>query len=427
MTQTNPSIAPPVEDVFASNDTPPMLPDKNQPSLAGAIFDIGVHLRYNLRSQQTELMQMEADAIPSVPTHQWVVITDRAENRLRDVLTRRFTCQSATGPKPMTYSQQQWKLVVGAHLCSREVDPFLEWLNDLPAWDATPRIDNLLRELFNAEDCALTRWVSQYLFLGPVHRTYTPGAKLDEMPVLVGAQNIGKSSLLSNLFPDEHSEWFSDGLNLAADPKLRAEAIQGRVVVEVSEMAGSNKADLDSLKTFMARRDDGTLRLAFRHNPEPSPRRACFIGTTNRLDSLPNDPSGNRRFVPISLHPPSGAIEPYLAIHRDQLWAEALYRHAQGLSPRIPRDLTTLASKAAEKHRNRDTVIEDALDLLPPDWRGTLGETAQKIGLVGVNDATRLSQRDSRRISSAFTGNGWIMRQRRVEGVMRREWQKEAA
>ena len=258
-------------------------------------------------------------------------------------------------------------------------------------------------------------------------QAHTPGAQLAEMPVLVGKQGIGKSALLLNLFPSEHAAWFSDGLHLAADPKIRAEALQGRVVVEVSEMAGSTRADLESLKTFVSRQDDGVLRLAFRHNPEPSPRRCCIVGTTNRLDSLPNDPSGNRRFVPIVLHRPSGAIEPWLALHRAQLWAEALYRHAQDISPRLPRDLMPQATEAAESHRNRDVVIEDALDLLPPDWQGTLAETAQKIGLVGVNEATRLPQRESRRLSSALTGNGWVMRQRRDAGVMRRVWQKETA
>ena len=75
--------------------------------------------------------------------------------------------------------------------------------------------------------------------------------KLAEMPVLVGAQGIGKSALLRNLFPPEYADdWTTDGLHLAADPKVRAEALQGRVVVEAGEMAGANRADLESLKSF---------------------------------------------------------------------------------------------------------------------------------------------------------------------------------
>ena len=192
-------------------------------------------------------------------------------------------------------------------------------------------------------------------------------------------------------------------------------------------MAGATRADLESLKSFISRQDDGGIRLAFRRNPEDAPRRCIIVGTSNRHDVLPNDPTGNRRFIPVVLHRPSQAVEEYMSIHRAQLWAEALYRHAQDISPRLPRDLMPQATEAAESHRNRDVVIEDALDLLPPDWEGTLAETAQKIGLVGVNEATRLPQRESRRLSSALTGNGWVMRQRRDAGVMRRVWRKESA
>ena len=133
-------------------------------------------------------------------------------------------------------------------------------------------------------------------------------------------QGIGKSALLLNIFPPEHAGWMNDGLHLAADPKVRAEALLGRVVVEAGEMAGSTRADLESLKAFVSRQDDGGVRLAFRRNPEPAPRRCIIVGTSNRLDVLPNDPTGNRRFVPVVLNPPTQAVEGYLTLHRDQLW-----------------------------------------------------------------------------------------------------------
>ena len=243
------------------------------------------------------------------------------------------------------------------------------------------------------------------------------------MPVLVGGQGIGKSALLLNMFPPENSVWFNDGLHLAADPKIRAEAIQGRVLVEVSEMAGSTRADLESLKAFVSRQDDGSIRLAWRRNPEPTPRRCIIVGTTNRLDSLPNDPSGNRRFIPINLSPATQAVEPYLAKHRDQLWAEALTRHAAGLTPALPRDLMTSAATAAEAHRNRDVMIEDALDSLSPDFKGTLAEFAHKIGLLSSHDAgARLSIRDSKRLGAALTVRGYKRSQVMTGGVRRREW-----
>ena len=403
----------------------PVLPDKHEPSAARCLRALGVELRYNLRSQRAEIFRFSTDeAIPQTPVLQWFELTDRMEARLRDLVAQRFAYQTDRGPKPLHYAKERWTMVINAHLCSRERDPFLDWLSDRPAWDESPRLDTYLDDLFSAGDSPLVRWAGQFLFLGPVHRAHIPGAKLDEMPVLVGAQGIGKSALLRSMFPPEHSEWVNDGLHLAADPKVRAEALLGRVLVEASEMAGSTRADLESLKAFVSRQDDGGIRLAFRRNPEPAPRRCIVVGTTNRQDVLPNDPTGNRRFVPITLNAATQAVEGYLARHRDQLWAEALARHSAGVTPRLPRTLMPHAAVAAETHRNRDIMIEDALDAaLPPDWEGTLEQAAHKIGLLAAHEAgAKLSMRDSKRLGAALRGSGREMNQVKVGGVKRRIW-----
>ena len=212
----------------------PNLPDLYEPSAARALKALGVELRYNLRSQRAELLQWEKDTIRHAPVLKWLTLTDRMEGRLRDLLARRFTHQTTRGPQPMHYAKTRWELVLSAHLCSRERDPFLEWLNHRPEWDGAGRIDTYLDDLFSAGTSPLVRWAGQFLFLGPVHRAHTPGAKLDEMPILCGAQGIGKSALLLSLFPPEHAEWLNDGLHLASDPKVRAEALLGRVIVEAS-------------------------------------------------------------------------------------------------------------------------------------------------------------------------------------------------
>ena len=62
---------------------------------------------------------------------------------------------------------------------------------------------------------------------------------------------------------------------------MLAEALQGRVIVEASELAGLNRAEIEALKAFLTRQDDGGVRLSWRRNPNPMPRRAIIIGTTN--------------------------------------------------------------------------------------------------------------------------------------------------
>ena len=60
---------------------------------------------------------------------------------------------------------------------------------------------------------------------------------------------------------------FSDSLNLAGTPQERAESMQGRAIVEASELAGVTKADIASLKTFLSRIDDGNVRLSVQTQP----------------------------------------------------------------------------------------------------------------------------------------------------------------
>ena len=347
------------------------------------------------------------------------------EARLRDLIAQRFTYQTVRdGPQPMNYAKERWGMVLNAHLCTRERDPFKDWLSDLAPWDKSPRLDQYLNDLFCAGDGPLVKWVAQFLFLGPIHRAHEPGAQLAEMPVLIGKQGIGKSALLLNMFPIEHRAWVSDGLHLAADAKVRAEALQGRVIVEASEMTGASRADLDSLKTFLSQPDDGGIRLAYRRNPEPRPRTCIIVGSTNRFDALPNDPSGLRRFVPITLNAATQAVEGYMDEHRDQLWAEAICRHTAGINPKLPRNLMPGAAVAAERHRNHDVGIEDALDAtLPPDWTGTLEQAAHKIGLLGENEAgAKLSMRDQKRLGDALTVRGYVKAQVMTGGVRRRVW-----
>ena len=71
--------------------------------------------------------------------------------------------------------------------------------------------------------------------------------------MLRGPQGIGKSTLAARL----GGEWFSDSLTLTdMEDKTGAEKLQGYWLVEISELTGIRKADLDRVKAFISRQDD---------------------------------------------------------------------------------------------------------------------------------------------------------------------------
>ena len=225
----------------------------------------------------------------------------------------------------MKFGRDAWADVLNVLLYGSEVDPFIEWLESLEPWDRTPRLDQWLPQVFTiSERLPLAEWAGRFMVLGAVWRAYHPGKKLDEMPVLIGKGGLGKSTAARFLLPDDRGEWFSDGLHLAADSKVRAESLQGRVMAEVAEMQGSTRADLESLKAFLSRTDDGAVRLAYRKDPELLLRRCVIVGTADRMEPLPND-QNLRRFVPIYLDAGRpNYIREYLDANRAQLWGRGV-------------------------------------------------------------------------------------------------------
>ena len=311
--------------------------------------------------------------------------------------------------------------------CIEWVDPFAEWLDALPRWDGTERLGGWLTEVFTINDPnGLVEWASRFILLGAVTRAYKPGSKLDEMPVLIGRGGIGKSTALRYILPPEMPGLFSDGLNLAGTPQERAEALQGRVIVEASELAGVSRADLQSLKAFLSRVDDGAVRLAYRRDPELMLRRAIIVGTSDVESPLPND-RNLRRWAPVYLQGGNPAkLRQYLDANREQLWAQAVHVYKDGTEARLPDGLLQEQIAATSKARSRNVIIEDAVE----EWCGqrtsgfTLQECAEGIGLSDVNKGTRLTMRDQHRLGAALDGLGYTKRQQRVGGGLKWIWNK---
>ena len=88
-----------------------------------------------------------------------------------------------------------------------------------------------------------------------------------------------------------------------------------------------------------------------------------IVGTTNDPRCLPNDPSGNRRFIPV----PCAAGVPattrtYLDEHRDQMWAEAIHRTRTGKETAyLPDSLAPVQAELAEQFRAVDEVAEEVV------------------------------------------------------------------
>ena len=398
-----------------------IFPRKDADTLAEALKMLGVQMRWNLRKQIPEIKRGQDE---------WKPLNDRLESSLKEKIAGEFF-YITTGEKkvPLYYGRERWTSCLNTVLNEYEIDPLREWLEgDLPEWDGVNRVCHLLNDLFGCDEDILTQWASRYIFLGVVQRTFEAGCKLDEIPVLIGPQGIGKSLFLRLVLPQHDPQLFSDGLVLSSSDKQRAEALQGRAIVEASEMRGSTRGELDSIKSFLTRQDDGIVRLSYRRNPEPSPRRCVIIGTTNKEECLPNDPSGNRRFVPVNCHSGNGwEVEKYLNHNRTQLWAEALWLYLKkGIRANLPQRLYTQQAERVRIHRSKDDLFEDFVEQL--EIKAGEGLPLTDISNRAPSILQRLPNWD-KRITPVLRARGWKNKQVQRHGRRQRVWvppQKEA-
>ncbi|MBR0365848.1 MAG: hypothetical protein IJH94_03490, partial [Clostridia bacterium] len=225
------------------------------------------------------------------------------------------------------YSPAKTKDAVIAAAAERAYHPIKEYLESLPKWDGIPRVDRLLIDYFGAENTAYTKAIIRKTMTAAVARVYTPGIKFDSVLILNGPQGIGKSTFFAKL----GGKWFSDSLTLT-DMKDKAgpEKLQGYWILELGELAGMRKTDVETVKSFISRVDD-KYRASYGVNVENHPRQCVIVGSTNNETGFLRDITGNRRFWPIRV-PADSEKKSWQLTDDDvrQIWAETMVIYHSG-------------------------------------------------------------------------------------------------
>lgn len=268
-----------------------------------------------------------------------------------------------------TFSARNYDIAVTKVADDRSYHPIREFLDALPEWDGVERVDTLLIDYLGAEDNGYIRAVTRKTLVGAITRVMNPGCKFDTMLVLNGPQGIGKSTLIAKL----GGEWFSDSLHLSdTKDKTAAEKLQGYWIIEIGELAGLKKAEVDTLKGFLSKQND-IYRASFGRRTTPHLRQCIFIGTTNAENGYLRDTTGNRRFWPVRV--PGGGAKKVWDISQDeilQIWAEVMNYYKNGESLYLDKNLADMAEKeqrAAMETDEREGMIREYLDtLLPDNW-----------------------------------------------------------
>ena len=316
--------------------------------------------------------------------------TDLDADRLYSWIAEEFGVQ---------FPSEHFNRAINTVSADRGYHPVKEYFASLPEWDGAERIDTLLIDYFNAEDSLYTREAMRKCLVGAVARIYDPGCKFDYMLVLNGPQGIGKSTFFNKLAGD----WFSDSLTMTdMKDKTGAELLQGYWILEVGEMSGMRKADIEMVKSFISRRDD-IYRRAYGRFVERHPRQCIIVGSTNSESGFLRDITGNRRFWPIKI-PGHGKRSPWKMTESDiaQIWAEAKSYYDIGeelIMSKGAENMAREAQREAMEEDPRQAAVEEYLNILLPDNWYELDIDTRKDFLGGSFDA------DNATMTRAYVSN----------------------
>ena len=268
-----------------------------------------------------------------------------------------------------TFSQRYFDIAVAKVTDDRSYHPIREFLQALPEWDKVKRVDTLLIDYLGAADNKYVRAVTRKTLCAAACRVLNPGCKFDTMLVLNGSQGIGKSTLIAKL----GGEWFSDSLSLNdTKDKTAAEKLQGYWILEIGELAGLRKAEVETLRSFLSRQND-IYRASFGKRTTPHPRQCVFFGTTNAESGYLRDTTGNRRFWPVKT-PGGGSKRSWDVTQEDvlQIWAEVMHYVKAGEKLYLDPEVEALAKaeqREAMESDEREGLVREYLEaLLPDNW-----------------------------------------------------------
>lgn len=314
------------------------------------------------------------------------------------------TVSDEDAPRLSTWLHRLWRVKLSPDQCWAAIQvtakrntthPVREYLQSL-RWDRKLRCHRWTVDYLGSADTPYHRAVGLRWLVGAVARIMSPGCQMDAMLILEGPQNAGKSRSARTL---AGADWYCDDIGDVRN-KDSADALRGKWIVELGELASVRRADVEVQKAFLSRRIDH-FRPAYGRVTVDRARQCVFLGTTNE-DEYHTDPTGARRYWAVRV----GAIDlPALERDRDQLWAEALYHHRQGEPHWL--QLDEIRGQIEEQAQRR---VRDPWEARILDW---CDEQIQPVTIdrildhcINIDPAKR-TLADSRRIGAILRANGW--------------------
>jgi len=235
---------------------------------------------------------------------------------------------------------------------ANQYNPVKQWISSRE-WDGVSRLPAFYNTIKAKGSKPLKETLIRRWLLSAVASAYRPhGTSAHGVLVLLGPQNLGKTSWFKRLTPPELG-LSKDGLILHPDNKDSVKQATSFWLVELGELdATFRKADIAALKAFLTS-DYDVFRAAYARKETYKPRRTVFFASVND-DKFLSDPTGNRRFWTIDCE----YIDYQHNIDMQQLWAEVYYLYNAGESWYLDNTELDALNENNEEYTSQDPIFE---------------------------------------------------------------------
>lgn len=294
-------------------------------------------------------------------------------------------------------------------------NPVWDYLGSL-RWDGCPRLQGgawegdtvppLSTEYLGApQDEIFATFVTKW-HVAAVARAFRPGCKADAMVIFESPQGKFKSTYLRTMATIDGHEYFADNVGDITHPGSIM-LLQGCWIVEVAELAGFNRKEIDSVKAWLSRTTDRFVP-KYEGEPREVPRNYIVAGTHNPSGhGYLKDPTGARRFWPV---PIQEVDLKRVERDRDQIWAEAVHLQRSGMKWWLTAD-----EEAQADALTFDRRVEDP-------WAGKINEGVKGLQSVTLDSViawlqipiSQQTEVTTKRISEHLKSAGYIQRRDRT-------------
>lgn len=300
-----------------------------------------VFMQQNYEFRKNELTGTVQYRSLSMP---YFVFTDVTES-VRNTMTRRA----------LEAGLKTWDKDIRRYVESDDVplyNPIEDYLQQLPAWDGTDRLDAFARRVPTANPLwhrFFPLWLRSMVahWLG---KDQNHGNAL--VPLLMGPQGCGKSTFCSLILPPELRSYYNDRVNFRNEYDLLNQ-LSSFALINIDEFDSVGRTHQAVLK-YLLSTPDAKLRVPYGKAITHRRRYASFVATTNHLQPL-TDPTGSRRFLCVSV---TGSIDTTSSIDYDQLYAQLLAEVKEGERYWLNDGETAELIAYNERYRQIDSIAE---------------------------------------------------------------------